>query len=58
MISAGMKFRNKKTFRYGIPAYSGPFQALRVFPPVFDDKDDNQLSVYVLCLTPNIKKGR
>jgi hypothetical protein len=23
-----MKFRNKKKFRYGIPAYTGPFQAL------------------------------
>jgi hypothetical protein len=26
--SAGMKFRNKKKFGYGIPAYTGPFQAL------------------------------
>jgi len=23
-----MKFRNKKKFRYGIPAYTGPFRAL------------------------------
>lgn len=44
--------------RYGIPVYTGQFQALRVFPPGFGDKDDNQLFVYVLCLTPNIKKGR
>jgi hypothetical protein len=28
LIRAGMKFRNKKKFRYGIPAYTGPFQAL------------------------------
>jgi hypothetical protein len=28
LISAGMKFRNKKKFRYGIPAYTGPFRAL------------------------------
>jgi hypothetical protein len=25
-----MKFRNKKKFRYGIPAYTGPFRALLV----------------------------
>jgi hypothetical protein len=28
LVSAGMKFRNKKKFRYGIPAYTGPFEAL------------------------------
>jgi hypothetical protein len=28
LISAGMKFRNKKKFRYGIPAYIGPFLRL------------------------------
>jgi len=27
-ISAGMKFRNKKKFRCGIAAYTGPFRAL------------------------------
>jgi hypothetical protein len=26
--SAGMKFRNEKKFRYGIPAYTGPIRAL------------------------------
>jgi hypothetical protein len=26
--SAGMKFRKKMKFRYGMPAYTGPFQAL------------------------------
>jgi hypothetical protein len=29
LISAGMKFRNKKTYRYGIPVYTGPFRVLR-----------------------------
>jgi hypothetical protein len=29
-ISAGTKFRNKKKFRYGIPAYTGPFRALGI----------------------------
>jgi hypothetical protein len=28
LINAGMKFRNKKKFRYSIPAYTGPFRAL------------------------------
>jgi hypothetical protein len=28
--SAGMKFRNQKKFRYGIVAYTGPFQPLVV----------------------------
>jgi hypothetical protein len=28
LIGAGMKFRNKKKFRYGIPPYTGPFQVL------------------------------
>jgi hypothetical protein len=28
LIRAGMKFRKKKKFRYGIPAYTGPFPAL------------------------------
>jgi hypothetical protein len=28
LISAGKKFRNKKKFRYVIPAYTGPFRAL------------------------------
>jgi hypothetical protein len=28
LISAGMKFRNKKKFRYGIPAYTVPCRAL------------------------------
>jgi hypothetical protein len=27
-ISADMKFRNKNKFRYGIPAFTGPFRAL------------------------------
>jgi hypothetical protein len=27
LISAGMKFRNKKKFRHNIPAYTGPFRA-------------------------------
>jgi hypothetical protein len=27
---AGMKFRNRKTFRYDIPAYAGPFRSLSV----------------------------
>jgi hypothetical protein len=35
-ISAGMKFRNKKKFRCGIPAYTGPYRAL-------------DLIIYVLC---------
>jgi hypothetical protein len=26
--SNGIKFRNKKKFRYGIPTYTGPFRAL------------------------------
>jgi hypothetical protein len=30
LISAGMKFRNKEKFRYGIPAYTGPFRALDI----------------------------
>jgi hypothetical protein len=25
-----MKFRNKKKFRYGIPAYTGPFRGLLI----------------------------
>jgi hypothetical protein len=29
-ISIGMKYRNIKKFRYGIPAYIGPFRALIV----------------------------
>jgi hypothetical protein len=28
LISAGVKFRNEKKFRYGIPAYTDPFRAL------------------------------
>jgi hypothetical protein len=28
LISAGMKFRNKKKYRYGKPVYSYPFRAL------------------------------
>jgi hypothetical protein len=28
LIIAGMKFRNKKQFRYGVPAYTGPLRAL------------------------------
>jgi hypothetical protein len=28
LVSAGMKFRNKEEFEYGIPAYTGPFRAL------------------------------
>jgi hypothetical protein len=28
LISAGMKFRNKKKFLYGMPAHTGPFRAL------------------------------
>jgi hypothetical protein len=27
-ICAGIKFRNKKKFRYGIPVYTDPFRAL------------------------------
>jgi hypothetical protein len=27
LMSDGMKFRNKKKFRYGIPAHTGSFQA-------------------------------
>jgi hypothetical protein len=30
LISAGMKFRNKKKFRHVIPAYTGPFGALNI----------------------------
>jgi hypothetical protein len=30
LINAGMKFRIKEEFRYGIPAYTGPFRALYV----------------------------
>jgi hypothetical protein len=30
LVSAGMKFSNRKNFRYGIPAYTGPFRALPV----------------------------
>jgi hypothetical protein len=30
LLRAGMKFRNKKKFRYDIPAYTGPFRALHV----------------------------
>jgi hypothetical protein len=29
-ISAGIRFRNKKKSRYGIPAYTGPFRTLPV----------------------------
>jgi hypothetical protein len=28
LISTGIKFKNKNKFRYGIPAYTGPFSAL------------------------------
>jgi hypothetical protein len=28
LISAGMELRNKNKFRYGTPAYPGPFRAL------------------------------
>jgi hypothetical protein len=28
LISTGMKFSNRKKFRFGIPAYTGPFPAL------------------------------
>jgi hypothetical protein len=28
LINAGMKYRNKKKFHFGIPAYTGPFRAL------------------------------
>jgi hypothetical protein len=28
LVSAGMKFGHKKMFWYGIPAYTGPLQAL------------------------------
>jgi hypothetical protein len=28
LISSGTKFRNKKKFQYGMPAYTGPFRAL------------------------------
>jgi hypothetical protein len=28
MVSSGMKFRNKKKFRYGIPVYNDTLQAL------------------------------
>jgi hypothetical protein len=31
LISAGMKFRDKKKFRYYIPAYTGPFRTLPTF---------------------------
>jgi hypothetical protein len=30
LISAGMKFRNKKKFRYSIPAYTSRFRALHI----------------------------
>jgi hypothetical protein len=30
LINAGTKFRNKKKFWYGIPAYTGPFRELQV----------------------------
>jgi hypothetical protein len=30
LVSAGVKFRNRKKFRFGIPVYTGPFRALRV----------------------------
>jgi hypothetical protein len=30
LVSAGMKFRNKKKFRYGIPAHTGPFRVLSI----------------------------
>jgi hypothetical protein len=28
LTSAGMKFKNKNKFLYGIPAYTGPFRTL------------------------------
>jgi hypothetical protein len=28
LLGSGMKFRNEKKFRYGIPAYTCPFRAL------------------------------
>jgi hypothetical protein len=31
LISAGMNFRDKKKFRYYIPAYTGPFRTLPTF---------------------------
>jgi hypothetical protein len=33
LISAGMIFRNKKKFRFGIPAYTGPFRASKMCIP-------------------------
>jgi hypothetical protein len=31
-ISAGMKFRNKKKFRYSMPAYTDPFPSSNIIP--------------------------
>jgi hypothetical protein len=30
LVNAGMKFGNKKKFRYGIPAYASAFRALLI----------------------------
>jgi hypothetical protein len=34
LISAGMKFRNKNKFWYGIPAYTGPLRVLQTMKNV------------------------
>jgi hypothetical protein len=31
LLSAGMKFRGKNKFRFGIPAYTGRYQALVIY---------------------------
>jgi hypothetical protein len=35
LISAGMRFWNKKKFRYGIPVYTGLFRTLHKSGPIF-----------------------
>jgi hypothetical protein len=53
LISAGMKFRNKEKFRYGIPAYTGPFRVLvlsKNFPG--RTKETHETSVSRLGIEP------
>jgi hypothetical protein len=53
LISAGMIFRNRK-FRYGIPAYTGPFRALvtTVYQPTLTWSGDDWAIQMFLSLPP------
>jgi hypothetical protein len=49
LISAGMKIRNKKKFRYGISAYTGPIRALFIRIKVAERARSNFAQSPPLC---------